>query len=70
MSKWPAAKAKRVLSALQRAGWVVKRQSGSHRLLSKAGRPDYEFAFHDHAEIGPKMLARLAKNTGLQPEDL
>jgi predicted RNA binding protein YcfA (HicA-like mRNA interferase family) len=70
MSKWPAAKAKRVLAALRRSGWVVKRQSGSHRLLAKDGWPDYEFAFHDHAEIGPKMLARVAKNTGLTPEDL
>jgi predicted RNA binding protein YcfA (HicA-like mRNA interferase family) len=50
--------------------WVVKRQSASHRLLTKAGWPDYEFAFHDHAEVGPKMLTRVAKNTGLKPEDL
>jgi predicted RNA binding protein YcfA (HicA-like mRNA interferase family) len=70
MSKWPAAKAKRVMAALLRTGWVVKRQSGSHRLLAKDGWPDYEFAFHDGAEVGPKMLARVAKHTGLKPEDL
>jgi predicted RNA binding protein YcfA (HicA-like mRNA interferase family) len=28
------------------------------------------FAFHDKEEIGPKMLARIAKHTGLKPEDL
>jgi hypothetical protein len=28
------------------------------------------FAFHDNDEIGPKMLARMAKVTGLKPEDL
>jgi predicted RNA binding protein YcfA (HicA-like mRNA interferase family) len=28
------------------------------------------FAFHDREEIGPRMLARIAKQTGLQPEDL
>ena len=28
------------------------------------------FAFHDNEEIGPRMLARLAKATGLKPEDL
>jgi predicted RNA binding protein YcfA (HicA-like mRNA interferase family) len=32
--------------ALLRAGWVVKRQSGSHRTLSRADRPDFVFAFH------------------------
>jgi hypothetical protein len=28
------------------------------------------FAFHDGEEIGPRMLARLAKHTGLKPEYL
>jgi hypothetical protein len=28
------------------------------------------FAFHDADEIGPLMLARIAKRTGLRPEDL
>jgi predicted RNA binding protein YcfA (HicA-like mRNA interferase family) len=70
MSRWPATKAGRVLGALQRIGWTVKRQSGSHRTLSRLGWPDYVFAFHDSDEIGPVMLARIAKQTGLQPGNL
>ena len=70
MSQWPAAKARRVLAALLRLGWQIKRESGSHRTLSRAGWPDVVFAFHDIEEIGPRMLARLAKHTGLTPEDL
>jgi hypothetical protein len=35
-----------------------------------AGSPDFVFAFHDREEIGPRMLARIAKHTGLKPEDL
>lgn len=70
MSRWPSAKARRVLAALMRLGWTVKRQSGSHRTLARAGWPDFVFAFHDDDEIGPKMLARIAKHTGLRPEDL
>jgi hypothetical protein len=38
--------------------------------LEKAGYPDYVFAFHDGDEIGPKMLARVAKHTGLRLNDL
>ncbi len=53
-----------------RIGWTVKRQSGSHRTLSREGWPDYVFAFHDSEEIGPRMLARIARRTGLRPEDL
>jgi predicted RNA binding protein YcfA (HicA-like mRNA interferase family) len=51
-------------------GWQLKRQSGSHRTLSRAGWPDFVFAFHDGDEIGPKMLARIAKHTGLTASDL
>jgi len=67
---WPATKAVRVLRALIRGGWTIKRQRGSHRILSRSGHPDYVFAFHDDEELGPRMLARIAKATGLRPEDL
>lgn len=70
MSHWPAAKARRVLAALLRIGWVVKREEGSHKTLVRAGWPDVVFAFGDAEEIGPRMLARVAKRTGLRPEDL
>jgi predicted RNA binding protein YcfA (HicA-like mRNA interferase family) len=70
VSSWPSTKARRVLGALTRAGWQFKRQSGSHRTLSHPGLPDFVFAFHDDDELGPKMLARIAKITGLRPEDL
>jgi predicted RNA binding protein YcfA (HicA-like mRNA interferase family) len=70
VSNWPATKARRVLAALQRIGWVVKRQSGSHRTLSHPDRPDFVFAFHDDEELGPRILARIAKHTGLTPDDL
>jgi len=70
VSKWPSVKAKRVLSALQSIGWRVKRQSGSHRTLEHDDFPDFVFAFHDGEEIGPRMLSRIAKNTGLEVSDL
>ncbi len=71
MSQWPSSKARTVLAALLRIGWSIKRETaGSHRILSRAGWPDYVFAFHDGAEIGPRMLARIAKKTGLRPDDL
>jgi len=71
MSQWPSTKARVVLAALLRIGWMIKRQFGtSHRVLSRPGWPDFTFAFHDREEIGPRMLARIAKRTGLTPEDL
>jgi predicted RNA binding protein YcfA (HicA-like mRNA interferase family) len=70
MSRWPATKVSRVLAALLRIGWRTKRQSGSHRTLARDGWVDVVFAFHEQDEIGPKMLARLARRTGLDPDDL
>jgi predicted RNA binding protein YcfA (HicA-like mRNA interferase family) len=70
MSNWPSAKARRVLAALLRIGWTIKRQRGtSHRVLARPNWPDFVFAFHDNVEIGPHMLARIAKHTGLTPDD-
>lgn len=67
MSSWRTTKAKRLLAALQRIGWEIKRTSGSHRTLARPGWRDVVFAFHDHEENGPRMLTRLAKVTGLRP---
>jgi predicted RNA binding protein YcfA (HicA-like mRNA interferase family) len=71
MSRWPSKKSKDVLAALLRIGWRIKRRGkGSHRLLERPGWPDYTFAFHEGEEIGPKMMARIARRTGLTPDDL
>ncbi|HEY0513336.1 MAG TPA: type II toxin-antitoxin system HicA family toxin [Thermoanaerobaculia bacterium] len=70
MSQWRSSRASRVLAALFRIGWNEKRRTGSHRTLSRSGWPDFVWAFHDGEEIGPAMLARIAKRTGLTPRDL
>ncbi|SEC09743.1 type II toxin-antitoxin system HicA family toxin [Terriglobus roseus] len=72
MSVWPSSKSKRVLRALKSIGWVEGSRPavGSHLQLLRPGFPPFTWAFHDGEEIGPKMLARIAKQTGLQPKDL
>lgn len=67
MPDWSAKRASAVLAALQRTGWRVIRQRGSHKVLARDGWPNVVFAFHDREEIGPRMLARIAKHTGLSP---
>ncbi len=71
MSRFGSVKARKLLRALPKIGWSVKRQGGgSHRVLKREGWPDFVFAFHDGDEVGPRMLARVAKRTGLKPSDL
>lgn len=70
MSRWPSTRGKRVLAALLSIGWTQARQRGSHRVLVREGYGTFVFAFHDAEEIGPVMLEKIAKATGLSPGDL
>jgi predicted RNA binding protein YcfA (HicA-like mRNA interferase family) len=67
---WRSTRARRVFAALQRTGWRIERERGSHKVLRREGWPDFVWAFHDREEIGPRMLVRIAKQTGLKPDDL
>jgi predicted RNA binding protein YcfA (HicA-like mRNA interferase family) len=74
MGKFPSSSARRVLRALERIGWREKpriSKSGSHKQLEHPSYPyRFTWAFHDDVEIGPKVLAKIAKRTGLKPEDI
>lgn len=74
MSRWPSTSAKKIYRALLRIGWREKpriSKSGSHKQLEHSDFPyEYTWAFHDGDEVGPAMLARIAKRTGLKPGDL
>ncbi|MGA2426659.1 MAG: type II toxin-antitoxin system HicA family toxin [Terriglobales bacterium] len=72
MSNWPSSKASRVYSALLRIGWKpkLKRTGSSHIQLERDGYNDYTWAWHESDEIGPVMLKKIAKYTGLTPDDL
>jgi predicted RNA binding protein YcfA (HicA-like mRNA interferase family) len=71
VSHWPSAKARIVLKALRSIGWKIKeRKRSSHVQLVHPERGGYTWAFHDSDEIGPVMLSRISKKTGLKREDL
>jgi predicted RNA binding protein YcfA (HicA-like mRNA interferase family) len=73
LSFWPSCKARKVRKALGQIGWQDDphdKKGSSHRQLIKEGWPSYTWSFHESDEIGPKMMARIAKHTGLKPSDL
>jgi predicted RNA binding protein YcfA (HicA-like mRNA interferase family) len=71
MNGWPSTKAGKIFRALEKIGWRFKRQRGtSHIIIERDSWPDYIWAFQDSTELGPKMLTRIAKHTGLTPDDL
>ncbi len=71
MGDWSSQRANRVLAALLRIGWRVKRErGGSHKTLAREGWPDCTWAFHERVEVGPTMMKKIAKQTGLTPDDV
>ncbi len=70
MSEWPSTKSRHVFATLLRLGWRIKHQRGSHIVLENFDGRKYIWAFHDGEEIGPRMLARISKRTGLTPDNL
>ena len=71
MSTWGAAQGAPRLGRL--APDRLDREAARWHVASDAepaGLADYVFSFHDDDEIGPRMLARIAKHTGLTPTDL
>jgi predicted RNA binding protein YcfA (HicA-like mRNA interferase family) len=52
-------------------GWTVKADKGSsHKQMQHPQWGEATWAFHDSEEIGPKMLARLAKVYHFKRSDL
>jgi predicted RNA binding protein YcfA (HicA-like mRNA interferase family) len=56
---------------LLRIGWKPRTEKkGFHVQLQRDGFPNYTWAWHDGEELGPVALKKIAKYTGLKPEDL
>jgi predicted RNA binding protein YcfA (HicA-like mRNA interferase family) len=71
MSYWPSKKANQVYRTIEKLGWVVKNaKGGSHKQLQHPEWGEATWAFHESEEIGPKMMARIAKVFKFKPEDL
>lgn len=67
--KWPSINVRKLVSVMEKNGWIVKRQKGSRRRFSKAGYEDYTVAYHDSIDIPPHSLKRMAIALGLTIEN-
>jgi predicted RNA binding protein YcfA (HicA-like mRNA interferase family) len=55
LSSWPSTRARRVLSALLRIGWSVKRVRGSHRVPERRASAPVEV--EEHAPLPEAAMA-------------
>jgi predicted RNA binding protein YcfA (HicA-like mRNA interferase family) len=70
VSQWPSTRARLVYKALLKIGWKPVHQRGSHiKLRNPKFAQPYAWSFRGE-ELGQHILARIAKRTGLKPEDL
>jgi len=55
---------------LERLGYVIERQRGSHRLMKCSGRPDIHLSYHDKASVAPGMVRKiLVGDVGLTEQE-
>ena len=62
--------ARRVMRALERAGFALVRQRGSHRVYRNAAGRQLTFAYHDTVRLGTPALRRIARDAGITLENL
>ena len=61
---------RRVLRALERAGFELIRQRGSHRIYRNADGIQLTFAYHHAVRLGTTALKRVARDAGVDLETL
>ncbi len=67
----PAVTPRKLIAALQRAGFAIDRTSGSHYLMRHAADParSVTVAYHT-ADIKPKTVRAILRQAGLTAEEL
>jgi predicted RNA binding protein YcfA (HicA-like mRNA interferase family) len=68
MPPLPVCSRRETVRALERDGWYVERQRGSHVSLAKAGQPN-TVSVPDHKELRPGTLRSLLRDAGLTVAD-
>jgi predicted RNA binding protein YcfA (HicA-like mRNA interferase family) len=65
----PVISGKEALRAFERLGWVMRRQRGSHMILTKPGHVA-SLSIPDHRELAPGTLRKLIRAAGLSVDEL
>lgn len=69
MARLPELPARRILAALERAGFREARRRGSHRFLVHDDGRTLVFAVHDRERVGPKLLAKILRDARLSHDE-
>ena len=70
MTKLPRLTAREIISVLEKVGFSLARQSGSHMILKNASGKRATVPFHAAKTLHPKVLKSILRDANLSPEDL
>jgi predicted RNA binding protein YcfA (HicA-like mRNA interferase family) len=70
MPKLPRLTAREICTILERAGFVVARQSGSHIIYKNPAGKRATVPFHAAKILHPKVLKNIMRDADLKVEDL
>jgi predicted RNA binding protein YcfA (HicA-like mRNA interferase family) len=69
-NKQPAVNAKQLIKALEKKGYVFRRQSGSHAIYGNAEGVKVTVPIHGKKDIGKGLLKQIMKDALLTNEDI
>ncbi len=70
MPKLPRLTALQISTVLEKAGFSLSRQSGSHKIYKNAAGKRATVPFHGSKILHPKLLKNIMRDADLTPEDL
>ena len=70
MARLPVVSGRDLIRALEKTGYVVDRQKGSHIVLRQTAEPFRRVTVPDHKEIAKGTLRSILRHTGLTTDEL
>jgi predicted RNA binding protein YcfA (HicA-like mRNA interferase family) len=68
--KLPRVPAKKIIALLEKKGFVLVRQSGSHKIYKNNSGIRVTVPDHAGKILHPKILSQICKDTGISPDEL
>jgi predicted RNA binding protein YcfA (HicA-like mRNA interferase family) len=70
MPKLPRLTAREIIAVLEKSGFTLSRQSGSHMIYKNASGKRTTVPFHGPKTLHPKVVKSILREVGLSIEDL
>jgi len=70
MTRLPRLTAREIISVLEKVGFTLARQSGSHMIFKNAAGKRATVPFHSAKTLHPKVLKSILSDADLSAEDL